>query len=409
MNHYQYQGENLICEDLEIESITNEIETPFYCYSFRSLKDNINKYKENLKNTNSKICFALKANSNLEIIRIIAEEGFGADVVSIGEFQKALRAGISGENIVFSGVGKTESEIEFAIKNNCFQINAESISEIKKINEISGTLNIKQNIGIRINPDVKPDTHSKITTGSIENKFGIPINDVKELFNQSNLFENINFNGLAFHIGSQIMKLEPFEEACKITNQLIKEIESNGFTIRTIDVGGGIGIDENEKFKFIEYFDLINSYFAKKDRTIIFEPGRTIIGNTSILVSKILYIKETEDKIFVVIDAGMNDFMRPALYGATHEILPILQSDAKKNKVIEFVGPICETSDKFLTLDSFQNINEGDFIAISNAGAYGSSMSSNYNIRPNIAEILVNKNKFSTIRRRQSLEDLISQ
>ena len=409
MSHYQYQGENLICEDLEIESITNEIETPFYCYSFRSLRDNINKYKENLKNTNSKICFALKANSNLEIIRIIAEEGFGADVVSIGEFQKALRAGISGENIVFSGVGKTESEIEFAIKNNCFQINAESISEIKKINEISGNLNIKQNIGIRINPDVKPDTHSKITTGSIENKFGIPINDVKELFIQSNLFENINFNGLAFHIGSQIMKLEPFEEACKITNQLIKEVESNGFTIKTIDVGGGIGIDENEKFKFIEYFDLINSYFAKKDRTIIFEPGRTIIGNTSILVSKILYIKETEDKIFVVIDAGMNDFMRPALYGATHEILPILQSETKKNKVIEFVGPICETSDKFLTLDSFQNINEGDFIAISNTGAYGSSMSSNYNIRPNIAEILVNKNKFSTIRRRQNLEDLISQ
>ena len=409
MSHYQYQGENLICEDVEIESITNEIETPFYCYSFKSLRDNINKYKENLKNTNSKICFALKANSNLEIIRIIAEEGFGADVVSIGEFQKALRAGISGENIVFSGVGKTESEIEFAIKNNCFQINAESISEIKKINEISGTLNIKQNIGIRINPDVKPDTHSKITTGSIENKFGIPINDVKELFNQSNLFENINFNGLAFHIGSQIMKLEPFEEACKITNQLIKEIESNGFTIRTIDVGGGIGIDKNEKFQFKKYFDLINLFFAKKDRTIIFEPGRTIIGNTSILVSKILYIKETEDKIFVVIDAGMNDFMRPALYGATHEILPILQNDVKKNKVIEFVGPICETSDKFLTLDSFQNINEGDFIAISNAGAYGSSMSSNYNIRPNIAEILVNKNKFSTIRRRQNLEDLISQ
>ena len=184
MSHYQYQGDNLLCEDLGIESITNEIETPFYCYSLRSIKDNINKYKENLKNTNSKICFALKANSNLEIIRIIAEEGFGADVVSIGEFQKALRAGISGKNIVFSGVGKTESEIEFAIKNNCFQINAESISEIKKINEISGTLNIKQNIGIRINPDVKPDTHSKITTGSIENKFGIPINDVKELFNQ---------------------------------------------------------------------------------------------------------------------------------------------------------------------------------------------------------------------------------
>ena len=409
MSHYKYQGENLLCEDLEIESITNKIETPFYCYSLRSLRDNINKYKENLKNTNSKICFALKANSNLEILKIIAEEGLGADVVSIGELQKALRAGISAKNIVFSGVGKTESEIEFAIKNNCFQINAESISEIKKINEISGNLNIKQDIGIRINPDVRPDTHSKITTGSIENKFGVPIKDAKELFIQSNLFENINFKGLAFHIGSQITKLEPFEEACKITNQLIKEVESNGFTIKTIDVGGGIGIDENEKFQFKKYFDLINLFFAKKDRTIIFEPGRTIIGNTSILVSKILYIKETEDKIFVVIDAGMNDFMRPALYGATHEILPILQNDVKKNKVIEFVGPICETSDKFLTLDTFQNINEGDLIAISNTGAYGSSMSSNYNIRPNIAEVLVNKNKFFTIRKRQNLEELISE
>lgn len=409
MSNFQYQGENLTCENLEIDSITKDLETPFYCYSSKKIRENINKYKNNLKNSNSKICFALKANSNIELIKIIAQQGLGADVVSMGEFQKALKAGISGKDIVFSGVGKTQKEIEFAIKNHCFQINAESLSEIKKINEIAQNLNIKQNIGIRINPDVKPDTHSKITTGSIENKFGIPISEVKNLFNQSNLFENLNFNGLAFHIGSQIMKLEPFEEACKITNQLVKEIENNDFKIKTIDVGGGIGIDDDEEFQFENYFNLIDLYFAKKDRMIIFEPGRTIIGNTALLISKILYIKETEDKIFVVIDAGMNDFMRPALYGAVHDILPILKSSSIEKKTIEIVGPICETSDKFLTSDNFQNVNEGDFIAISNAGAYGSSMSSNYNIRPNIAEVLVNDKKFSIIRKRQSLEDLINQ
>ena len=409
MSNFQYRGENLTCENLEIDSITRDLETPFYCYSSKKIRENINKYKNNLKNSNSKICFALKANSNLELIKLIAQQGLGADVVSMGEFRKALKAGISGKDIVFSGVGKTEKEIEFAIKNHCFQINAESLSEIKKINGIAQNLNIKQNIGIRINPDVKPDTHSKITTGSIENKFGIPISEVKNLFNQSNLFENLNFNGLAFHIGSQIMKLEPFEEACKITNQLVKEIENNDFKIKTIDVGGGIGIDDDEEFQFENYFNLIDLYFAKKDRMIIFEPGRTIIGNTALLISKILYIKETEDKIFVVIDAGMNDFMRPALYGAVHDILPILKSSSIEKKTIEIVGPICETSDKFLTSDNFQNVNEGDFIAISNAGAYGSSMSSNYNIRPNIAEVLVNDNKFSIIRKRQSLEDLINQ
>tara|TARA_Y200000002_G_C22670987_1_gene660017 strand:+ start:1088 stop:2317 length:1230 start_codon:yes stop_codon:yes gene_type:complete len=407
MSYFYYDGENLKCEDLEIDSINQTVETPFYCYSLNSLKENINKYKVNLKNTRSKVCFSLKSNSNLKIIELIAQEGLGADVVSIGEFHKALKAGIKGENIVFSGVGKTVSEIEFAIKNNCFQINAESISEIKKINEISGDLNIIQNIGIRINPDVKPDTHSKITTGSSENKFGIPINDVKKLFDQSNLFENINFSGLAFHIGSQIMQLEPFEEVFKITSQLIKEIENNGFTIKTIDVGGGIGIDDNSEFSFKEYFNLINSYFFKEDRTIIFEPGRTIVGNTAMIISKILYVKETEDKMFVVIDAGMNDFMRPALYNAKHEILPVIKSDSYKDKIIEFVGPICETSDKFLTLSNFQNISEGDLIAISKTGAYGSSMSSNYNVRPSIAEIIVDKDKFSTIRKRQALEDLL--
>ena len=409
MSYFHYNGENLSCEDLEIKSIAQTVESPFYCYSLSCLKENINKYKSNLKNTDSKICFSLKANSNLEIIKTIAQEELGADVVSMGEFQKALKAGISGKDIVFSGVGKTENEIDFAIRNNCFQINAESLSEIKKINKISKNLDKKQNIGIRINPDVKPDTHSKITTGSSENKFGIPLDEVKTLFDQSNLFKNINFNGLAFHIGSQIMELEPFEEACKITSQLIKEIENNGFTIKTVDVGGGIGIDDNGEFKFKEYFNLINSHFLKTGRTIIFEPGRTIIGNTAVLISKILYLKETEDKIFVVIDAGMNDFMRPALYGAKHDILPVIKSDSSTNKIIEFVGPICETSDKFLTLSSFQSINEGDYVAISKTGAYGTSMSSNYNVRPNIAEIIVNKNKFSTIRKRQSLEDLLAE
>tara|TARA_B110001454_G_scaffold176648_1_gene168850 strand:+ start:5663 stop:6919 length:1257 start_codon:yes stop_codon:yes gene_type:complete len=407
MSYFEHKGESLFSEKIEIEKIAEQIETPFYCYSINAIKKNIFNFKSEIHGINEKICFALKANSNLSILKVLKDEGLGADVVSIGEFKKSLKVGIGANDIVFSGVGKSDQEIEFAIKEGCFQINAESISEIKRINEISHKLNYIQNIGIRINPDVKPDTHSKITTGLIENKFGIPIDDVKELYAQSNLFENININGIAFHIGSQIMELNPFEKACKIAKELIDEIETNGISVKTVDVGGGIGISDSEKFRFNEYFALVKKYLANPKRTIIFEPGRSILGNAGIIVSKVIYIKESKNKNFIIIDAGMNNFIRPALYNASHPIVPLIKNDIKNNIPTDIVGPICESSDRFLTLDNFQKINEGDFLAIKNVGAYGSSMSSNYNVRPRIEEILIDKDKFYTINKKEEFDEMI--
>lgn len=407
MSYFEYRGESLFSESIEIEKIANQIETPFYCYSVNAIRQNIFNFKSEIHGINEKICFSLKANSNLSILKVIKDEGFGADVVSIGEFKKSLKAGISPNDIVFSGVGKSNEEIEFAIREGCFQINAESISEIKRINEISQNLNCIQSIGIRINPNIKPDTHSKITTGSLENKFGIPINEVKEIYSRLNLFENININGIAFHIGSQIMDLGPFEKACKIAKELIDEIETNGVSVKTVDVGGGIGISTSKKFKFDEYFALIKKYLVNPKRTIIFEPGRSILGNAGIIVSKVIYIKESKNKNFIIIDAGMNNFMRPSLYDAVHPIIPLLKNDTTNNIPTDIVGPICESSDKFLNLDKFQNINEGDFIAITDVGAYGFSMSSNYNVRPRIEEILIDGDKFYTINKKEEFIQMI--
>ena len=409
MSYFKYRGNNLCSENTEIEKITKKINTPFYCYSLGAIKKNINNYKNNTHNINAKICFALKSNSNLTILSEIAKEGLGADVVSKGEFQKALKSGIKSENIIFSGVGKSYDEIKFAIQEKCFQINAESISEVKKINEIAGNLNLVQNVAIRINPNVTPDTHSKITTGSIENKFGISIDNAMKIFDQKNLYENININGIAFHIGSQIMEVDPFEKACIAAKQMIDKLEIAGSKIKTVDVGGGIGISERNDFEFIKYFKMIQKYFNKKnDIQVIFEPGRSILGNAGILVSKILYIKEAENKNFVIIDAGMNDFIRPALYESEHPILPLLKNDNKKKFPLDIVGPICESSDKFLSVEQFQDIHEGDYIAILNAGAYGSSMSSNYNVRPLIEEILINDDQFYIIKKIQMFEELIA-
>ena len=408
MRHFTYRNDKLFSENTDIGKITKKINTPFYCYSLNAIKENINNFKNNTHNINAKLCFALKANSNLTILSEIAKEGFGADVVSKGEFKKALKSGIKSDNIVFSGVGKSYDEIKFAIQEKCFQINAESISEIKKINEISGNLKLTQNIAIRINPNVTPDTHSKITTGSLENKFGITIEEAIKVFDQASLFKNINIIGIAFHIGSQIMEIDPFEKACIAAKKMIEKIESTGSKIKTIDVGGGIGISEKNEFQFVEYFKMIQKYFDRKDDLqVILEPGRTILGNAGIVVSKVLYIKETKTKNFAIIDAGMNDFIRPALYDAQHPIIPLIKKDNKKKFPLDVVGPICESSDKFLSTDEFQELNEGDYIAILNTGAYGSSMSSNYNVRPLIEEILINNDQFYIIKKIQTFEEII--
>ena len=407
MTYFTYSKDTLVAEDVEIRKIASSRATPFYCYSKKAIMDNYNNFKNSFKNTNIKICFSLKSNSNLSILNVLSNLGAGADVVSEGEFKKALKANMKAGDIVFSGVGKTDDEISYAIKNQCLQINVESISELKKIDTIAGKIGEKQKIALRINPDVDANTHGKITTGKIENKFGISTSDAFQIFKNYNQYKNITLDGIAFHIGSNIQEIEPFEASFKTTSKLIKNLNDINIPIKTVDVGGGVGI-ENINFSYSEYSNLISKYFDPKNNQIIIEPGRSISANTGILVSKIIYLKKTNDRKFIIIDAGMNDWMRAALYDAQHEIIPLEKTNSKDSIETMIVGPICETTDQFTSSKDYFEVKEGEYLAILNTGAYGSSMSSNYNVRPLLEEVMIDGNEYYKIRNRQKFNDLVS-
>ena len=407
MTYFTYSKDTLVAEGVEIRKIANSRATPFYCYSKKAITDNYNNFKNSFKNTNVKICFSLKSNSNLSILNVLSNLGAGADVVSEGEFKKALKANMKASDIVFSGVGKTDDEISYAIKNQCLQINVESISELKKIDTIAGKTGDKQKVALRINPDVDANTHGKITTGKIENKFGISTSDTFEIFKNYNQYENIILDGIAFHIGSNIEEIKPFEDSFKTASELIQNLHDINIPIKTVDVGGGVGI-ENINFSYSEYSNLISKYFDTKNHQIIIEPGRSISANTGILVSKIIYLKKSIDRKFIIIDAGMNDWMRAALYDAQHEIIPLEKTNLKDSVETIIVGPICETTDQFTTSKDYFKVKEGAYLAMLNAGAYGSSMSSNYNVRPLIEEVMIDGNEYYKIRNRQKFDDLVS-
>jgi len=406
MSYFTYSNNALIAEEVEIKKIVESKKTPFFCYSSRAIKENYNNFKDCFSEINAKICFSLKSNSNLSIVNILSKLGAGADVVSEGEFKKALKAKINPENIIFSGIGKTEEEIALAINNKCSQINIESSSELNTVNKIAEKLGIKQNIAIRINPDVNANTHDKITTGTLENKFGIPTNETFDIFCNHEKYKSLNLNGIAFHIGSNINELSPFEKTFKISADLIKDLKSKNIKIENIDVGGGIGI-EDQTFKYSDYKELLKKYFDLSNQKIILEPGRSICANAAILVSKILYIKRNNRKKFIIIDAGMNDMMRTALYDSEHKILPLIKKEEQEEISTEIVGPICETADKFLSTNKYNDVSENDYVAILNAGAYGSSMSSNYNSRPLLEEVMIEGKNTITIRKRQAFDDMI--
>ena len=407
MTYFSYSNNLLKSEGVEIQKIAEDRSTPFYCYSKRAITENYNNFSNSFKNIDVKICFSLKSNSNLSILKILSNLGAGADVVSEGELKKALKANIEANNIVFSGVGKTEEEISFAITNHCLQINVESLSELNRVNTIAGNIGNKQKVALRINPDVDPNTHGKITTGKSENKFGISVKDAFDIFKNSDEYKNIILDGIAFHIGSNINEIKPFEDSFQTTSDLLQNLSDINVPIETIDVGGGVGI-ENVNFSYADYSNLISKYFDTSKKQIIIEPGRSISANTGILVSKILYIKKTEDRKFIIIDAGMNDWMRAALYDAQHEIVPIEKKQSKNSVETIIVGPICETTDQFITSKEYFEVQEGEHLAILNTGAYGSSMSSNYNVRPLLEEVMIDGNNYYKIRNRQKFEDLIS-
>jgi diaminopimelate decarboxylase len=408
MQKLRYVGKNLFIEKLSINNILKKNKTPFYLYSENQIINNYLRFTKTFKKTNPIVCFAAKSNSNVAILKILGKLGAGADVVSGGELLKALKAGIKANKIVFSGVGKTEEELKIAINKRILLINCESESEAMLINKIAKKLKKKVSIGFRLNPNVDAKTHKKISTGKAENKFGLSIKNFKSFFKDLSTYKNIKLDALSVHIGSQILTDAPYKKTLNVMFKLIKELD---LKLKFVDLGGGFGINYSGKDKPINlnrYSALVKNFSKKLKCKIIFEPGRSIIGNTGILLSKIQYIKKGANKNFIILDAGMNDFMRPALYDAKHTIIPVLKAKSKIKGLLEFVGPICESTCKFGIYKNYQKIKENEYIAITNVGAYGSSLSSNYNTRPLIAEILVNKNKLRYIRKRQNLLKLIN-
>ena len=408
MQNLRYVGKNLFIEKLSIKNILKKNKTPFYIYSENQIAFNFLKFANTFKKTNPLICFAAKSNSNLNILRILGKLGAGTDVVSGGELLKALKAGIRPNKIVFSGVGKTEEELKIAINKRILLINCESESEAKLVNNLSKKLRKKVSIGFRLNPNVDAKTHKNISTGKAENKFGLSIKNFKVFLKTVKTFKNVKLEALSVHIGSQILNDTPFRKTLNVMSKLIKELKLN---LKYVDLGGGFGINYTDKEKPInlsKYSKLVHNFSKKLNCKIIFEPGRSIIGNTGLLISKIQFIKKGANKNFIILDAGMNDFMRPALYEAFHKIIPISKKSSRMKGKIEFVGPICETTCKFGVYKNYPKINENEFVAITNVGAYGSSLSSNYNTRPLVAEILINKNKLRYIRKKQNLLKLIN-
>ena len=408
MQNLRYVGNNLFVEKLSIKNILKKNKTPFYIYSESQIAFNFLKFANTFKKTDPLICFAAKSNSNLNILRVLGKLGAGADVVSGGELLKALKAGIRPNKIVFSGVGKTEEELKIAINKKILLINCESESEAKLVNNLAKKLRKKVSIGFRLNPNVDAKTHKNISTGKAENKFGLSIKNFKVFLKTVKTFKNVKLEALSVHIGSQILNDTPFRKTLNVMSKLIKELKLN---LKYVDLGGGFGINYTDKEKPInlsKYSKLVHNFSKKLNCKIIFEPGRSIIGNTGLLISKIQFIKKGANKNFIILDAGMNDFMRPALYEAFHKIIPISKKSSRMKGKIEFVGPICETTCKFGVYKNYPKINENEFVAITNVGAYGASLSSNYNTRPLVAEILINKNKLRYIRKKQNLLKLIN-
>ena len=402
-----YKNKHFYIENISVEKLSKRFGTPAYIYSYSNLKNNIENFKRHFKTFEPIICFSVKSNSNLKLLSIIGRFGLGADVVSKGELLKALKAKIKPEKIVFSGVGKTVEELRLAVNKKIFLINAESENEIIEIEKIAKKSKKKINIGIRLNPDTDAKTLKEISTGKEENKFGLTKKKFLYLVKKYKNSNFINITCLSVHIGSQITNHVPYKRMLDVVNKTINEAK---YKFSYIDLGGGMGIQykkNSNKLNYKKYNSLIKSFLKKNDVKIIFEPGRSIIGNVGYLLSKIIYIKQTKKRNFIILDSAMNDMMRPALYKAEHMILPSKLSKAKIKKKHEFVGPICETTDKFLSTTKYQKLNQNDVVIICDVGAYGMVLSSNYNLRAKPPEILVNKNLSKIITKRQKLTSII--
>ena len=402
-----FKKNKLFIEKVEGTKIVKKFGTPTYCYSLRKLKVNIRNFQKSFNSINPLLCFSVKSNSNLQILKEVKKLGMGADVVSKGEMVQAFRAGISPKKIVFSGVGKKTDELKFAIEKKILLINAESESEIFEIERLAKLKKTIVNIGIRLNPNIDAKTLKKISTGKREDKFGLT---EKAFLNILNNFKDSSFvkvKCLSVHIGSQITDYKPYS---KMINVLDKIIKKSQHSFNYVDLGGGMGVQyqkKNKSFNYQKYSAIIKKFLKRHDVKIIFEPGRSIIANCAVLFAQIIYIKNTEKKRFIILDAAMNDLMRPALYGSHHSIIPLIKRNKKNKTMHDFVGPVCETTDKFLSVKGFQKLNEKDYVAICDVGAYGMSLSSNYNLRPKASEIMIENKSSKVILKRQKLVNIV--
>ncbi len=409
MNHFNYRNDHMYCEDVSVSEIAQEVGTPFYLYSHATLRHHFLAFQKAFEDVPHLVCFSAKSNSNLAVLRLFRNLGGGLDIVSGGELFRGLKAGIAPERIVFSGVGKREDEIAYALENGILMLNVESFQELDLIDKCAGRLRKKAPVAIRVNPDVDPRTHPYISTGLKKNKFGLNMEAAVETYKAADARRHVEVIGISCHIGSQVTEMAPFVDALERLKNFISTLESYDISIKYLDLGGGLGItyDQESPPHPSEYGAAILETLGRVPFTLVLEPGRVIVGNAGILVTRVLYTKQGEDKDFVIVDSAMNDLVRPSLYNAYHAIEPVAR-DAEGTIKADIVGPVCESGD-FLARDrQIPHVESGDLLAIMSAGAYGFTMSSNYNSRPRVCEVMVKEDRFFVIKARESYEDLIA-
>jgi len=423
MDAFEYREKTLFCEDVRIDDIISQVGTPTYIYGKNAILARYHELETAFKDVDTLICFSVKSNSNLSICKILAEEGSGFDVVSGGELFRAIKAGGDPSKIVFAGVGKMDREIRYALENDIFMFNVESVAELEHINKLAGDADKVSRVALRINPDIDAKTHAKTTTGKKENKFGIDLSEAEKIIRQSARYPNVDLCGLHVHLGSPIYTVDPYVRALKKILALIQNCRNEGMDVEYINIGGGycISYTGEKVIRPKDYASKILPLVKETQCNLIMEPGRFIVGNSGVLISQVIYTKETiHGKKFVICDAAMNDLIRPALYDAFHRIWPVNtnikmpevenpdKSTVKRGmELVDIVGPVCESSDTFATYRALPKVNEGDLMAIFSAGAYGFTMSSSYNSRPRPCEVLVDGGQFRIIRKRETYEDLV--
>jgi diaminopimelate decarboxylase len=408
MNYFTYKDNRLFAEDVAVDELARRLGTPLYIYSARTLRRHYRVLSDALKGTDSLICFAMKALSNLSVLKLFGDMGSGFDIVSVGELMRCLRAGADPRKIVFSGVGKTDEEIQAALRAGILMINVESRPELGRISEVARRMKLNAPVSLRVNPDLDPGTHPHISTGHRDSKFGVPLSQIGEYYAHARSLPNLEIAGLSTHIGSQITELGPFAEAGEKVATIVRNLRADGIALKYLDLGGGLGIPYQEQPPPpSEYAAALMGPLRGIGLKIIIEPGRVLVGNAGILITRVLYVKETDVKRFIVVDGAMNDLIRPVLYEAYHEIVPVARRGADRMVTADVVGPVCESGDFFARERDLPEAQSGDLLAVMSAGAYGFVMASNYNSRPRAAEVMVNGSDYHVVRDRETFEDLI--